>query len=471
MKLQLSTAAIFIGMFSLYAQTPCENGMAGIYPCNGYDLQSHISLAEMNASAGSGSWGWTDPQDGKEYAILGLDNGTAFVDISDPINPVYLGKLPAQTQSSPWREMKIYDNHVFVVSEASNHGMQVFDLTRLRNVANPPAVFTTDAHYGGFGNGHNIVINEETGYAYIVGTSHYDGGLYIINIQDPVNPVFVTGYGIYGYTHDAQVVNYIGPDSEHHGKEIFVGSNTYQIIILDVTDKNNIQLISALDYSDVGYTHQGWFTEDQRYFILGDELDEVYFGFNTRTLVFDFTDLDNPQHHFDYYSPTPAIDHNGYVVGNKFYLANYTSGIRVFDISDIADGVMTETGFFDSYPENNNASFNGVWNVYPFFESGNIALCDIDGGFFLVKDPNFMAVPETDQGVFSMYPNPAENQITIRSKTEKINSVKIINTLGQVLSENNNIDAFSESVNTAFLPKGVYLININGTTIKKLIKK
>ena len=84
----LPLIASFATLFT-FAQTPCENGFALNYPCNGFDLQSHISLAEMGASGGNDSWGWTDPQDGTEYALVGLDNGTAFIDISDPVNPIY----------------------------------------------------------------------------------------------------------------------------------------------------------------------------------------------------------------------------------------------------------------------------------------------------------------------------------------------------------------------------------------------
>src|SRR5690606_98747 len=119
MKSFLSLLVISFSISSVAAQTPCENGMAGQYPCDGYDLQSHISLSGMNASAGNDSWGWTDPQDGKEYAIMGLDNGTAFIDISDPINPIYLGKLPTHTSSSTWRDIKVYNNYAFIVSERS----------------------------------------------------------------------------------------------------------------------------------------------------------------------------------------------------------------------------------------------------------------------------------------------------------------------------------------------------------------
>ena len=146
----------FFATVLTFAQTPCEGGFADGFPCNGFNLQSHISLGEMNASGGNDSWGWTDPDNGKEFALIGLDNGTAFIDVSDPVNPVYLGKLPTYTSSSIWRDIKVYNNYAFIVSEAGGHGMQVFDLTRLRSVANPPQTFDEDAHYGLIGGVHNI---------------------------------------------------------------------------------------------------------------------------------------------------------------------------------------------------------------------------------------------------------------------------------------------------------------------------
>ncbi|EZH75129.1 hypothetical protein ATO12_10415 [Aquimarina atlantica] len=388
----LITLLLILSVVFSYGQTPCQNGLAGSYPCKDYDLMSHITLSQMSAGAGNDSWGWTDPQNGNEYAIIGLNNGTAFIDISNPTNPVYLGKLPTATSNSTWRDVKVYKNHAFIVSEASNHGMQVFDLTRLRNVANPPQTFTADKRYTEFGNAHNIVINEDSGYAYVVGAQRnsgpYKGGPLFINIQDPKNPTNAGGLlssGQRAYTHDAQVITYNGPDSDYTGKEILIGSNEIEIVIADITNKSNPKTISTIKYSDVKYTHQGWFTEDLKYFILGDELDEQGVGFNTKTIVFDFQDLDNPKFHFNYFGPTPATDHNGYVKGNLFYLANYRAGIRVLDISNIATKTMTEVGFFDTYTSSNSVTMDGVWNVYPYFNSGNIVVSDIQGGFFLIR--------------------------------------------------------------------------------------
>jgi choice-of-anchor B domain-containing protein len=369
----------------------CVNGKAGGFPCSNYDLMANIPLTTLQATAANDSWGWVDPLDNSEIAIIGLNNGTAFVDITDTEKPVYLGKLPTATVNSSWRDIKVYKNHAYIVSEASDHGMQVFDLTKLRTATSgSPVVFTADKHFTEFGSAHNIFINEDTGYAYAIGakkngTRVNNGGPIFININDPKNPVGEGGWGSDNYSHDAQVVTYSGPDSDYTGKEILIGSNENEVVIVDITDKANPKHISKISYPNVGYTHQGWFTEDQKHFIIGDELDERRVGFKTRTIIFDFADLDAPSMKFIYSGPTNAIDHNGYVKGNIYYLANYTAGVRFIDITGIGNGTMTETGYFDTYPTNDLANFDGVWNVFPYLKSGNIIISDINSGLFVVR--------------------------------------------------------------------------------------
>ncbi|MAU71037.1 MAG: regulator [Flavobacterium sp.] len=370
---------------------PCSNGVAGQYPCNGYDLLATKSLSFFSAQSANDIWGWEDSDTGKEYALLGLDNGTAFIDISDTENLVYVGKLPTATEPSLWRDVKVYQNHAFIVSEAAGHGMQVFDLTNLREASEQPKVFEADALYTGFGNAHNIVINEETGMAYAVGTARndeYAGGAHFIDISEPKNPQGVGGYADNGYSHDAQVVTYSGPDVDYQGREIFIGANESQVVIVDVTDKNAPFEISTVLYPNIAYTHQGWFTDDQRFFILGDELDEQNLGFKSRTLIFDFNDLDNPELYDTYLGPTDAIDHNGYVKGNEYFLSNYTAGLRVLDITNIENQNLVESGYFDTYPNNDNAAFDGVWSNYPYFQSGKILVSDISSGLFVIQKSN-----------------------------------------------------------------------------------
>ena len=362
----------------------CENGFATIYTCQNYDLMARITIDELEATGNNDIWGWTSPSNSREYALVGTRQSTVFVDVTDAENPVIVGRLLTETSESPWRDIKVYNNYAFIVSEADNHGMQIFDLNRLSNLDGSTVEdFEEDALYTGFGNAHNIVVNEETGYAYAVGTSTFEGGPHFVNIQDPLNPIAAGGYAMSDYTHDAQVVIYNGPDTEYQGREIFIGSNENEVVVVDVTDKENPTFISNTVYPNIGYTHQGWLSEDQTVFYANDETDERDFGLDARTLIFDFTDLDNPFYIGPFFGVNQAIDHNLYVNGDELFLSNYTAGMRVADISNKT--VPVDIGFFDTFPANDNTSFDGVWSIYPYFPSGNIIINDIDGGLFIVR--------------------------------------------------------------------------------------
>ena len=440
------------------------------------------TLANTNGTPeGSDIWGWTDTTSGKEYAIAAMTNSTAFVDITDPINPIFLGRLDSNAGNNSWRDVKVYNNHAFIVADnVGAHGMQVFDLTKLRELTTEQ-VFTSDAIYNtdNLGSCHNIFINEESGIAYLVGckndigSSMHSGGPIFVDLSDPKNPVKLNHYAAAGYSHDAQVVKYIGPDTTYTDKEIYVGSNETKITILDVTDKNNVILIAEIDYSQLGYTHQGWFTEDHRYFIVGDELDERDIGVNTRTLVFDFSDLDNPVLSSTYFGPSSAIDHNGFVKGNRYFMANYRAGLRVLDITNISDSTnsMTEVGYFDTYPENDNTATSGAWGVYPFFASGNIIINDIEKGLFVVRKSGTLKLNENKmEHRFSIFPNPAINTTTISTDNNfQLQNIKIFSILGQKIFEKNNLNEVKYVLNTSQMETGIYLIKINDQFIQKMI--
>lgn len=376
--------------YKLKAASPCVDGMADIFPCSNVDLLSHLPLEAIGGGNGNDNWGWTDTDTGKEYALVGRTNGVAFVDISNPETPVYLGNLPTHAGSSTWRDVKVYQNHAYVVADNNpGHGMQVFDLTQLRNVTSPPQTFSNTAHYDDFSSAHNIVINEESGFAYAVGSNDCSGGLHMIDIRNPTSPTFAGCFSDDGYTHDAQCVTYHGPDQDHQGDEICFSSNTDSLTIVNVTDKQNPVMLSRTTYDDTGYTHQGWLTRDQRTFVLDDELDESYNGTNTRTFLFDVSNLDAPTLDHLYESDMPATDHNLYVHGNFVYQANYTTGMRILDMGQGPKNV-NEVAYFDTFPSSDSNSFSGAWSVYPFFDSGVAIISDMNRGLFVVR-PNLDA--------------------------------------------------------------------------------
>ena len=362
----------------------CVDGRAGDFPCSGISLRKHVSLEAMGGTVGNDIWGWFDAASDKEYALMGMANGTAFVDISDPEHPIYLGILPTQTVDSVWRDIKVYQDHAYIVADnAGAHGMQVFDLTRLRGLV-APQVFAADVVYADFENAHNLAINEDSGYAYAVGTNTCAEGLHIIDISTQINPVFAGCHSAFD-THDTQCVDYQGPDTDYLDSEVCFNFAEDRVEIVDVTLKPSPITISSSTYSELGFVHQGWSTEDHRYLLVGDEFDENVFDVPTRTHVFDVSDLDVPVYVFAYEAATASIDHNLYVLGNQVFEANYTSGLRVLEIGNLANNELTEVAFFDTFPESDATDFSGAWSVYPYLPSGTVIVSDIANGLFILS--------------------------------------------------------------------------------------
>lgn len=407
---------------------PCVDGMAGPFECDGVDLLGFVPDDEFDSAGISDIWGWTDPEPGPdgvrdEYVMLGKTNGIAFFRVTDPFNAVYLGELPNPGLiHAVWHDIKVYDNHAFTVSESEQHGMTVFDLTRLRGV-DEPREWDADAHYRLNSAAHNIAINEETGFAYIVGGNsgivapdQCLSGLHMVDINDPKNPTFAGCYLEEGgpgtaartigspatelspaaYVHDTQCVIYDGQDERYAGREICFNAAETKIVIVDVTNKAAPATLGVTDYPDVGYAHQGWLTEDHGFLVVNDELDELNAvseesgepGMNTRTIVLDVRDLENPKVHFEHFHDTVSPDHNNYIHEGLLYQSNYSSGLRVLNtaaIDDPADPLLEPVGFFDTFPDHSGVTFDGTWSNYPFFESGTIAVSGREEGLFLLR--------------------------------------------------------------------------------------
>lgn len=396
--------------------SPDEGRCADLYPCENISLLARLSPDELLGERLNDIWGWTDPATGNEYALVGLTDRVTFVDISNPAEPVVVGTLPEAVHAQPagarqdlrmpyhddegggqegksaWRDVKVYRDHAFIVSDGQPHGLQVFDLRRLRTVEDPPALFTEDLHYTDFGNAHNIAVNEASGFAYVTGSNRFGGGLYIMDIRDPQNPRLAghhtepsVGRTSPGYVHDTQCVIYQGPDPDYTGREVCFNASETHLVIADVTDKQQPRTIAQRSYAGNSYAHQGWLTEDQRYFLLDDELDERNLGQQTTTYIWDVRDLDEPQLVESASSVRRSIDHNQYVKGGYTYQANYTAGLRIMDLSEVASGTLTEAAYFDTFPSDDAPRFEGAWSVFPYFGSGTIVVSDITNGLFILR--------------------------------------------------------------------------------------
>ncbi|KAL8935010.1 MAG: hypothetical protein Q9216_005630, partial [Gyalolechia sp. 2 TL-2023] len=386
--------------------TPCVNGKSGEYSCDKVDMLSFLSHRQMGSTTKEGNdiWGkhdrsqagtkcvdaitgWTSP-DGREFGAVGQTDGTAFVEVDKAGQLKYLGRLPTQTVSSPWRDMKVINGYLYVGSEAAGHGMQIFDMRKLLTLRRPKTFSTvTDltALYSGFGSSHNIVAHEEKNMIYAVGTSRNlpcRGGLFMVDVSNPAKPVSPGCVSQDGYVHDAQCVVYNGPDARYQGKEICFNYNEDTLTIVDVTDKKAPVQISRTPYVGSAYTHQGWLTSssDMTFLLLDDELDETdqtgaAANGRTTTYIFNITSLAAPTNTGYYQSPVKSIDHNQYVVNGLSYQSNYNSGLRIVDVTSVeADPTgkgFKQVGFFDVHPEDDSVGgiveFSGSWSVYPYF--------------------------------------------------------------------------------------------------------
>ncbi|HKK92494.1 MAG TPA: choice-of-anchor B family protein, partial [Longimicrobiales bacterium] len=213
----------------------CAEGAMSEFPCTNMELVAHVPISGLGGERGvwvNDVWGWTDPETGRRYALVARRDGASFLDVTDPAAPSLVGNLPRTEGSRPsvWRDIKTIGTHAFIVSDgAGAHGMQVFDLTRLRGV-DAPVEFDPDTTYHEIWSAHNVVADTASGFVYVVGANSggttCGGGLHMVDVRDPENPTFAGCYtddeggGRRGYTHDAQCLVYDGPDDEYVGRQI-----------------------------------------------------------------------------------------------------------------------------------------------------------------------------------------------------------------------------------------------------------
>jgi choice-of-anchor B domain-containing protein len=409
----------------------CEDGMAGIFPCHKVDLASFMPLPDLEATFINDVWGWTDPLTGMQVAIAGTFQGTAFVDVTDGINPVYLGTLPTPTDPNDigniWGDIRVYENTAYVVSEAidfgtfdptsdalAGFGIQIVDLEQFRNATGPIEI-TEANRLDDIAQAHNVALNTESGRMYVAGSFaglnndcaisnpvlpvlNGSGGSIIYDVEtDPLNPTVIGCLDDAAYNHDVQCVTYHGPDSRYTDHEICIGSNESHLAIYDATDPEDPEVLARAEYLDLPffdpdrgvpnyYTHQGWLTEDHAYFFLGDELDEFFGPAEERTTyLWDMGDLENPEVIGVHTDGNTSIDHNMFVHDDLLYQSNYSSGLWIYDTWKVEQGRMTARGYFDIFPANDVTDFFGTWGNYPYFGDGKVVVTSSDEGLFVLQ--------------------------------------------------------------------------------------
>jgi choice-of-anchor B domain-containing protein len=390
------------------AAAPCVQGMAGQFPCRNLDFQSQISLAQFSSRPVSAAnvWGFVDLNDQREYAVVGLRNGTAIVEVTDPANPREVVTIPGN--ASPWREIKVYQAfdagaqrwraYAYVTTEAANSGLQIIDMSGLPQTATlaPTNLDTSRQHTLYVSNieySTNTALPGATPMLFVAG-SNLNGGLWrAYSLANPASPLFVNSAPSAGYMHDS--TSLLVTDARaaqcalgHNPCEVLVDFNVEQVQIWDVTNEFQPMLLGTATNPNNRYIHSGWPTapSNASHLIFHDELEEIQFGLPTRLYTLDLANLRAPTVQVGYTGPTTTTDHNGYMLGTNYYVAHYRRGIVVYDAAN--PSALVEIAHFDNYlaPSTNIAGTDGTWGVYPFLPSGNLLISDIENGLFVLRD-------------------------------------------------------------------------------------
>lgn len=403
---------------SLTGPAPCIDGRAAdLFACQGIELASFLPLAALRPDSGSGSnlWGFADADDGREYAVIGVDTGTAVVEVTDPTRPRVVGSVPGPM--SVWREVKVHqrwnaargrhDAWAYVVSEAPTAGLQILDLSEL------PASVSLAATFRGFDTAHTVFLanaDPATGIPnvpdvppvlYVEGSNE---GFLALDIADAQSPS-IAGQFVGSYVHDVWAGVFRGDRAAacagHDPCEIVVDWGGLDgIRFIDFTSKSSPVVVSELHYPGLGYAHSGWISRDGNYLFSFDEGDELQTGGNSSIRVLDIRNLAHPTLAAVWTSTTPAIEHNGYVVGDRLFVSHYERGLTVLDVSNPT--APHEIAFFDTFPSSDAARFHGAWGVYPFLPSGTLLVSNIDGagGLFVLRmaTPSIAPPPDSPRG-------------------------------------------------------------------------
>jgi len=336
-------------------------------------------------------WGWVDSA-GNEYAIVGMNDGTSIIDLSDPLSPQEVLFVPGM--NSIWRDIKTYGNYAYVTTEAMN-GLLIIDLSNLPDSANTNTYLYTGPSNAQWQRAHNIYIDDR-GYAYIFGANRGSGGAIILDLnQDPTQPVEIADINNW-YVHDGMV----------KGDTLFLANGNNSLFsVWDVSNPATPVLLSQ--NPTVGYySHNIWSSDDGNYIYTTEEDNGGHLS------EFNITDLNN----IDLTDKIQAEPGNNIMPHNAFYINDYivnsyyTTGIQIFDVK--SKGNIVNVGHFDTSPNFSGPGSNGCWGVYPYLPSGIIIASDIENGFF-VLDPDYKRAAYLEGTITDASSNTSLSGVTV----------------------------------------------------------
>ena len=320
----------------------------------------------------SNLWGYTDEL-GNEYALVGVNGdgndqpgGISVVDISDPAAPQEVFFFPGP--ASIWREVKVWNDHAYVTTEAMSGGVTIVDLSPLPQSTDLPAVLWNAPDWE---TSHSLFI-DENGRLYIHGADRGNGGVIMYDLtQDPMVPVEVGSFDNW-YCHDS-----FARGDTLYAAHIYDGFFS----IVDVSDPSSPVLLGTQNTPN-DFTHNVWLDDSGSFLFTTDERTNSYVGAYD---VADPTDI-IPVDQLRSDGGSGAIPHNTYWLNDYVVTSYYTFGVTIYDATRPDN--LVEVGHYDTSPFNGDG-FNGAWGVYPFFASQRLIISDIEEGL-VILDPTYV---------------------------------------------------------------------------------
>ena len=402
---------LVLNSFSLLGQTSSSN------------VALLANFDDYHSTGYNDCWGYTAP-DGREYALLGVLNGTSIIDITDTDSLNEIAFI--SSNNSGWKDIKTYQNYAYVVNETGG-GLQIIDLSNL------PASASLANTYNGISTSHNIYIDKINGILFSEGGA--SDPVIVISLADPVNPTQLSTLGV--ECHDIYELNGILYVSE---------GNNGSIGIYDVSQPGSPSLLHRHFIPSAGYIHNAWATEDGNYLMTTEET-------SGKTIkLWDISDFNNITLTDGILGPN-SLAHNVHIKGNYSYVSHYRDGLRIYDISN-PDSIF-EAGYYDTYP-GSGTQFAGAWGAFPFFQSGKILISDRSTGLYIVSfDATLNGIENNPDlpvrySISPNFPNPFNPTTTIKFEISKSTEVNLIiyNLLGQEITTlvKNNLQAGSYNV-------------------------
>lgn len=345
-------------------------------------------------------WGFV--QDGREYGVIGSVDGVYILDLDDPAHPVIADFIVGAFDLATHRDMHDHDGFLYLVADEGNSRFKVADLSFLPDSVH--LVYDSNEHLA---TAHNIFIDSSRSVLYafgaqdtIIGT--YDHSVQAFSIANPAQPQPLGGYTDQGYAHDG----FVRDDT------VFINMWSDGLYMVDFTDPQNPVAVGQLPVYPVNQfiaNHSGWLSPDKQTYLMADE----WIGEEIK--VVDVSDPSNISIISTFQSvtdPDSITPHNLIYDGRYAYISCYTDGLRIFDLIDLQNPVLT--GFYDTYPGSNEFSLNGAWGVYTMLPSGLILVSDRNSGLYILDASPALAKDLPFSQALEVWPVPSKDKVKVK---------------------------------------------------------